>query len=103
MSGLSYALTHLPTVLTHGSGAVLTFRDGLHTDEHELQAHVRSGEYFATLATSLDQVSQSLDTKNEAESAILQRFINDLLYLQRNYMIVKKDKTPSKLKDLDIS
>lgn len=68
-------------------------RDGELEDEEllsELTAHVRSGEYFAMLATNIDAISDRLVAANEAEQEQLQRIADDLLELQLKYKITKK-------------
>ena len=47
----------------------------------ELDASVKSGEYFLTLATLLDHVCTSPEA---------QQLIRDLIYLQRHYKIVRR-------------
>lgn len=49
--------------------------------KQELQAYVKSGEYFTTLATLLDGISEHPE---------LQQIVNDLMYLQQHYQIIKK-------------
>lgn len=74
------------------SANLLTFRDHdprLFSKE-ELLAQLASNDYFAMLATSLDEVSQHLETARHSDYVILEKLINDLLYLQHNYKITKK-------------
>lgn len=56
----------------------------------QIAMQVRSGDYFATLATKLDELSQIVREKDEAASYDLELLVADLLYLQRNYDIRKK-------------
>jgi hypothetical protein len=56
----------------------------------ETDALVASGDYFATVATILDHISQSLAKGKHAEHATLERLISELLYVQRNYYIGRK-------------
>lgn len=56
----------------------------------ELQAQIASDDYFALLATRLDQVSQSLQDSQHSDYVILEDTIGDLLYLQQHYRITKK-------------
>lgn len=57
---------------------------------YDTDALIASGDYFETLATSLDEISHRLDTAgNQTEHFGLEMLINELLYLQRNYHIVK--------------
>lgn len=59
-------------------------------DKSMLQAQVASGDFFVTLATSLDQISQSLSRSQHSDYILLEKAISDLLYLHQNYQIVKK-------------
>jgi hypothetical protein len=56
----------------------------------QIAMQVRSGDYFATLATKLDTLSQDVKEKDDAASYDLELLVADLLYLQRNYNITKK-------------
>jgi hypothetical protein len=49
----------------------------------ELEFHIESEDYFGTLATVIS-------VSNDANKKISQEIINDLIYLQENYKIVKK-------------
>lgn len=52
-----------------------------------LKAEVASGDYFITLATKLDDLSQQLAEIHPAGHIILEKIIEDLSYLQNNYRI----------------
>ncbi len=56
----------------------------------ELQAQVASKDYFAFLASRLDQISQSLQKQQHSDYVVLEETIDDLLYLQEHYQVVKK-------------
>ena len=49
----------------------------------ELDAQVRSGDYFISLATKLDQLSKN--TTDDAVKASLDRLTSDMMYLQTHY------------------
>lgn len=53
----------------------------------DLKAQVASGDYFITLATKLDDLSQQLAGIHPAGHIILEKIIADLSYLQNNYRI----------------
>lgn len=60
-------------------------------DNKSLEFHIRSDDYFGTLATILSLLKQSLSTeKTLKEFNLFDRKINELIYLQNNYKIVKK-------------
>ena len=56
-----------------------------------LEFHIEINDYFGTLATILDLSRQTLgQSAREREVAgYLAKQVNDLMYLQRNYKIVK--------------
>ena len=56
---------------------------------HNLEAHVRSGDYFITLATTLDSLSAEL--ADYAPRARIEDIVSDLIYLYDNYAITKKE------------
>lgn len=78
---------------THGwpVGAML-IHDGRRrpVNKTELQAQVASDDYFALLATQLDQLSQSLQNNAQSDYILLENTIDDLLYLHQHYQITKK-------------
>jgi len=54
-----------------------------------LQFHLESGDYFGTLATTLDLLRQDLFTNEEGKSFLEQK-VKELEYLQNKYKINKK-------------
>lgn len=59
--------------------------------KESLEFHIKSDDYFGTLATVLDLIKQQIfgDKKNKLKSAIESKVL-ELMYLQNNYRIVKK-------------
>lgn len=57
--------------------------------ELHLQALVASGDYFETLAASLEQIASAFPA-NSVEHYQLQYVVGQLLYLQKHYNIAKK-------------
>jgi hypothetical protein len=91
VTDLTYAMPLPGKLITHGDGYALLLRDGYESDKEELLAHARSGDYLATLATQLDSISDALTKENEAEAAILQQIVDNLIYLdEKNYKLTKK-------------
>lgn len=70
----------------------LLFHDKEDIALREIDALVRSGDYFTLLASKLDEVSQELEkTKNTSYlTPTLQQLVEDLLHLQEDYVITKK-------------
>lgn len=62
------------------------------TDLTEADVLIRSGQYFATLATNLDKLSDQLKKGNEVQERHLQNIIDELLFVQQHYRIQKKQK-----------
>ncbi len=60
-------------------------------DKKSVNFHVQKNDYFGTLATIMELMSQDniLDNKKELKK-ILERLKKDLLYLQENFIINKK-------------
>lgn len=69
-----------------------SFDNDLAAHRLELDALVRSGDYVATIATTLDSVSQALSQFSQTKIAHeqLERLINDLLYVERHYTLTQK-------------
>ena len=66
---------------------VTMVKDGIDPAHEDLIMQVYSGDYFATLATRLDLLLQDLPM-HSASRDILQKTVNDLLYLQEHYEII---------------
>ena len=59
--------------------------------KESLEFHIKSDDYFGTLATVLDLIKQQIfgDKESKLKDAIESK-VSELLYLQKNYQIVKK-------------
>jgi hypothetical protein len=89
----SYALNPFHQFLSHGSPLpIALLRDGLDGIDSlkAVDVQVMSGDYFATLATTLDGLLQSLPDKTGPEADRLHSLIEDLLHLQQHYRISRK-------------
>jgi len=91
---LSYQLPTFTGLMSNGWSQPALFRDGDDIIEskitQEIDAQVRSGDYFVTLATRLDELSR--DATDYSVRFSLEEIVSDLIYLQDNYTITK-DKT----------
>lgn len=56
----------------------------------ELEAIIRSGQYFSTIATKLDKLSHELKRVNQPQANQMQDLVDELLYIQARYKIKKK-------------
>lgn len=90
----TYVINPANSIFTHGFGlspGVVNDIEDISRDK--LQVCLRSGDYFAMLATLIDEISDSIEADEPAESYRLQKIVEDLLFLQREYKIVQKDQT----------
>ena len=83
-------LNHWPTLAW-----VLNDKDDNDKDEQPidkaiLDAQIASQDYFALLATRLDQIANSIDKNNTGGYALLEHSIKELLYLHQTHSIQKK-------------
>lgn len=93
-ASLSYQLPSFTGVISHGWLRPAFVRD---TEEAEdtprvtgkLEVQVRSGDYFVTLASELDQLSR--DVKDYKIREDLEDIVSDLIHLQDNYTITKNN------------
>lgn len=90
-TALNYQLPTFSGLVTHEVTKTWFVRDTAEetASYSEIDAQVRSGDYFVTLATKLDLIgsySTSLPVRLSLED-----IVSDLMYLQETYEIVKKD------------
>ncbi len=78
------------TLLSHYDTVQSLVRDSDEEAEMLMQARVRSGDYFMTLATELDQVAHSLAERGAPEAHELERLVAELLYVNQNFTVCKK-------------
>lgn len=89
---LNYQLQTFTGFISHGWGSPLFLRDT--ADEvqtyvdRQLEVQVRSGDYFVTLATTLDTLGRNID--DYYIRADLEDIVSDLITLQDSYTIIKK-------------
>lgn len=57
-------------------------------NKKQLQFHIKSDDYFGTLATILNFIKENSIKQNK----IFDSIISELLFLQKNYKIIKKTK-----------
>lgn len=92
MRNITYTIASKPMILSHYSLPTRLVRDAtMMTDDHiDANARVRSGDYFATLATQLDHLADSLQSTAPASAYQLEQIVRELLYVQANYSVVKR-------------
>jgi hypothetical protein len=98
----TYQLPRFGMLLSHFPYAQPLVRDGYEAkasdnaasnDEAEellIRARVKSGDYFATLATELDKLAQGLSLARAPEAEVIERMVPELLYIDRHYNIRPK-------------
>lgn len=92
----TYQMTPFNNFINHGFAHPRFVRDLDKIEEHEtinreLEAQVRSGDYFISLATTLDSLSRHID--DYPTRAKIEDVVSDLIYLYDHYEI---DKGPRK-------
>jgi hypothetical protein len=88
-----YRLTTSEALLSHFFGRNSFVRDSdMPEDGLWLHARVRSGEYFTTVATELDQVIQALASGVGPSATLpeLERLVTELIEVSRSYILVPK-------------
>ena len=61
-------------------------------DKQSLEFHIRSDDYFGTLATTLDLLRQRIEgCETKTTDDLLARLRDELLYLQHKYKIVNRE------------
>lgn len=84
-----YQLPGFAGLLTHGWKLPKMARDI--EPDYELDAQVRSGDYFIMIATVLDLLGRK--TTDYEVKIKLETIVSDLIYLQDNYIITKNEHT----------
>lgn len=83
----TYQLSGFTGLLGHGWRLPKLARDI--EPDYELDAQVRSGDYFVMIATALDLLGRK--TTDYELKIKLEAIVSDLIYLQDNYSIIKNE------------
>jgi hypothetical protein len=61
-------------------------------DRKNLLFHIKSDDYFGTLATLIDLVNQEIERRGfrKSDAELIDRLKDDLVFLQKNYVIKKR-------------
>lgn len=92
----TYQLTPWSGLLSHGRALDWLVLDGDDDESSDTlerraaQARVRSGDYFITLATELEEVAQNVNLARDSQTEILESLVRELLYLDEHYRISRK-------------
>ena len=100
MMTANYTLNSLTGILHHGIGVPLFVRDEAERERNlrlyeqlDVEAQVKSGDYFIMLATILDTINN--DISDYAVRMRIEDIVSDLIYLHENYDINKTNQTKS--------
>jgi hypothetical protein len=88
MSSATYTLSGFTGILAHGWQRPALVKDEA-IPNRELEAKVRSGDYFVTVATELDRLSR--EATDYSVKIELENIVSDLIYLQDHYQITKNE------------
>lgn len=88
----TYAAKLSPFTLSHwrSNPQVAGDYDYISVNVDELDARIKSGDYFVTLATTLEVISKRRMNQQAEFTEDLERIANELLYLQNYYAVVRK-------------
>lgn len=87
----TYILAGRAQLLLHYPARTMWFGDYSEPRDPEQDAIARSGDYFITLATELENIAAELpETSIAASSVALSRLAQKLEYMQRHYQVVRK-------------
>jgi hypothetical protein len=69
-------------------------------DEESVRFHIKSGDYFGTIASVLSLIRQDLEKSDPSRAAafenIFRELESDLIFLQKEYEISKKSQTKAR-------
>jgi hypothetical protein len=95
---LNYRLPSFTGLMRQNAHSAPLLRDSEMVEQaiihREVDVQVRSGDYFVTLATQLDELSSNID--EYTTRAKLEDIVSNLIYLQDTYTITKTNHTDSK-------
>jgi hypothetical protein len=96
-TALNYHSSNFTGLVRHSWGRSSVVRDSdteiqwRHLPKLELEAQIRSGDYFINLATILDALGRDIESYDTR--AGLEDLVSDLIYMQDNYTITKNEQT----------
>ena len=93
MASSTYAIADPGLVLSHfwPQRSTALVRDAADQHGSALDAAIRSGDYFITLATTLESIADSLAGADDAAAGALGALIKELEYAQGNYRVIPKN------------
>ncbi|MBU4421575.1 hypothetical protein L6259_01785 [Candidatus Parcubacteria bacterium] len=77
-------------VIFSGQKVTLIINDKKFIRRKNIKFHIKSDDYFGTLATVADLMKQEKKELEDRHNKFLENLKDDLIYLQKNYKIVKK-------------
>lgn len=85
-----YSIKVQQQLLQHFSADSAMLRDGSDFSYHELAVKVKSGQYFASMAMTFENLSNDPYIEAETLKFILRKFSEELLYMQDAYQLTKR-------------
>lgn len=72
-------------------------------DEASVKFHIKSDDYFGTIATVLDLIKQQIKKDSRPDAAVLNKTLknlkDDLMFLQNNYEIKRRPQISPRIKN----
>lgn len=72
-------------------------------DEASVRFHIKSGDYFGTIATVLGLIRQQISKDERSDASVLNKALDnlnkDLIFLQENYLIKEQPQISPKAKN----
>lgn len=95
---MTYTISPLPSLLAHGQlpqpVSFVADVDAASSDDGlsymAVEARLRSGDYFVTLATELEKLAQLLDGQGVPEATALELLAGEITYLDKHYRLSAK-------------
>lgn len=91
---MNYTMKPFMGIINHDSADLTFLRDVVNeirhvtaSDDQRLDAQVRSGDYFITLATTLDSLSRQISS--HSVRVAIEDIVSELIHLQDDYIITK--------------
>lgn len=87
MTNASYQLMSNDVILGHFPARQLFVHDQIDDADLLLHARIRSGDYFETVATELERIAESLESRQAPELPELERIITELVKANKSYRV----------------
>jgi len=97
MTNYTYTLIKTDGILGHFLAEMPSLiHDGFSLKNPRIDAEARSGDYFTTLATRLEVISQDIAKAFPSAAQVLDIITSDLEYMQSHYAVAPKLRTTAR-------